>query len=120
MTLRNTILSACTAFMAIGLFSCNQDDDTNSPSVESMLVNGIDQLGTLVLLAGNDLTISTTVTEDIELSSYRIQVVADFTASAPFSYDQTTNASGTTASINETISIPANTTAGPLGYYYSD
>lgn len=104
-------LAASIMFMS----SCSEDEDTNSPSIDNYTVNGVELLGIVQLLAGEDLVVVATVNEDIELASYRIQVVADFTTSSatPFSFDQEYAASGLTASVNESIMVPANAIGGP-------
>lgn len=101
---------------AIIVTSCNkEEEDTNSPTIGSMLVNGSDAQAVIEVLAGNTLQVTANITEDIELESYRIQVVADFTpvSATPFSYDQTSDAGGQSASVDETIAIPASTVSGP-------
>ena len=87
----------------------------NSPTINSFLVNGIGTSGTAEILAGTNLVVTASITEDIEMDSYQVQVVADFTPAVgtPFSYDQTTSATGLAATVNETITIPASAIAGP-------
>lgn len=110
------LFTALVLCASIGISGCNTgDDDTNAPSISTMLVNGVNALGTIEVLAGNTITVSASITEDVEMDSYRIQVVADFIpiTGTPFSYDQTTSAAGLSATVNESIAVPANSIAGP-------
>ena len=102
--------------VTLAISSCNTgNDDTNSPSITSAQVNGLTSFSEIQVLAGNNIVVTANISEDVELDSYRIQVMADFTSanSNVFSYDQTVSAGGLSATVNETITIPATATAGP-------
>lgn len=107
-------LFAITATMMFS--SCNtNEDDTNSPTISAFLVNGIGSTGTIEVLAGNNIVVTATITEDLAMDSYRVQIMADFTPAngTPFSYDQSTNSGSLSTAVNETIAVPANTIGGP-------
>lgn len=101
------------------IYACDEDDtvDTTAPTIELE-----DPVSGETVAAGSTMEVHCDLSDDINLATYSITIHDNFDGHShgrtmgKFNYDESFDVEGTTAHVQEDITIDANSTAGPYHF----